>query len=136
MIDLSCLCGKVQLRTARRPDFIHACNCTLCSKSGAHWGYFDPAEVTMAGDTLGFSRADKDAPSAEIRFCATCGATTHFVLTEAAIARHGDTMMGVNMLLADAKALIGIELRYPDGRGWDGSGAFDYARPARVIGEG
>jgi hypothetical protein len=42
--------------------------------------------------------------------------------------------MGVNMRLADEKDLVGIELRYPDGRAWSGKGGFGYVQEARIIG--
>jgi hypothetical protein len=134
MLNLSCLCGQVQLKTPNRPDFINECNCTLCSKSGAQWAYFHPSEVSAEGETSGYSREDKENPAAEIRFCATCGSTTHFTLTASAIAKFGNVQMGVNMRLADEKDLAGIELRYPDGRGWSGKGGFTYVREARIIG--
>lgn len=134
MIELSCLCGSVRATVATRPDFVHECNCLLCTKSGARWGYFHPSEVQVEGATRGFSRTDKEQPSAEIRFCGACGATTHFVLTADAIAKFGDTMMGVNMLLADERDLAGVELRFPDGRAWAGAGEFAYVREGRVIG--
>ena len=132
-MKLFCLCGQSHVETSNRPDFIHECNCTLCSKSGAQWGYFHPDEVSVSGETQGYSRADKDAPNAEIRFCAICGVTTHFVLTEGAIGKFGNTMMGVNMRLANAADLAGIELRFPDGRAWDGASAFGYVREAVTI---
>jgi hypothetical protein len=135
MITLSCHCGAVGIETAKSPDFIHDCNCTLCAKSGARWGYFHPDEVAVTGATKGFRRTDKDEASAEIRFCPECGSTTHFVLTEGAIAKFGNTMMGVNMWLADEADLAGIELRFPDGRNWDGASAFGYVREAQVIGQ-
>lgn len=133
MPDLSCLCGAVRLRLAKRPDFIHACNCTLCAKSGARWGYFHPSEVTVEGETRGYTRSDREAPNAEIRFCPTCGTTTHFVLTRGAAAKFGDTMMGVNMGLAEPADLAGLELRYPDGRAWSGEGPFGYLREPRTV---
>src|ERR1700748_2478923 len=135
MVNLSCLCGQVRVTAAKRPDYINACNCTLCSKAGAEWGYFHPSEVEVAGETRGYSRDDKDEPNAQIRFCPTCGATTHFVLTDSAVAKFADTMMGVNMRLADEGDLAGVELRYPDGRAWPGAGEFGYVREARVLGE-
>ncbi|WP_419815545.1 GFA family protein [Glacieibacterium sp.] len=134
MINLSCLCGQIRVELTKRPDFIHACNCTLCSKTGAHWGYFAPSEVAVEGVARGYVRDDKDDPAAEIRFCETCGSTTHFNLTASAVAKFGDTMMGVNMLLADERDLAGIELRFPDGRAWAGAGDFAYVREARIIG--
>ena len=134
-MNLSCLCGQVRVTLAKRPDFIHECNCTLCAKSGARWGYFHPSEVEVQGTTQGYCRQDKADPASQVRFCGTCGVTTHFVLTPGAIARFGNTMMGVNMWLTDAGDLAGIELRYPDGKGWPGEGDFGYVRDARVIGE-
>jgi hypothetical protein len=133
MTEMTCLCGGVRLRVPR-PGFIHQCNCTLCSKTGARWAYFDPAHVTVAGDTRTAVRPDREVPNAAIHFCGDCGSTTHFRLTPAVVAQHGDTMMGVNMALADEADLAGIELRFPDGRGWDGAGAFDYVRAAEIIG--
>lgn len=135
-MTLTCLCGQARVETAKTPDYLNECNCTLCSKSGAVWAYYDPAEIRVSGTTIGYSRADKDDPGAEIRFCPTCGATTHFVLTESAVAKFGgNKVAGVNMRLADERELAGVELRYPDGRGWSGAGAFTYVREARIIGQ-
>jgi hypothetical protein len=133
MLKLSCLCGQVRIEIPERPKFINACNCTLCSKSGAHWAYFHPTHVVVEGATKGYSREDKDDPAAEIHFCATCGSTTHFTLTASAVTKFGDVQMGVNMRLADANDLAGIELRYPDGRAWPGNGAVGSVRPAQII---
>jgi hypothetical protein len=134
MLTLHCLCGQVRIQTPKRPDFINECNCTLCSKTGARWAYFHPADVVIEGATKGYRRADKDDPAADVQFCAHCGSTTHFVLTESAIARFGNVQLGVNMRLADEKDLAGIELRYPDGRAWPGRGGFTYVQDARIIG--
>ena len=136
MLKLSCHCGRVRIEIGKQPDYINECNCTLCSKSGVRWAYFHPSEVSVEGTTKGYSRQDKKDPAAEVQFCATCGATTHFTLTASAVAKFGNSLMGVNMRLADESDLAGIELRYPDGRAWSGDGAFGYVREARIIGEG
>ena len=134
MLELSCHCGQLRVETAKRPDYIHECNCTLCTKAGARWGYFHPSKVRVEGAAEGYCGGDKGDPNALIRFCARCGVTTHFVLTESAVARHGNVVMGVNMRLANEDDLAGIELRYPDGKAWSGEGGFDYVRKAVVIG--
>jgi hypothetical protein len=136
MLNLSCHCGQVRLALAKRPDHINECNCSLCGKRGARWAYFHPSEVSVAGAISAYSRADKDEPAADVRFCQACGCTTHFTLTESAQARHGNVMMGVNMRLADEADLAGLELRYPDGRGWSGEGGFGYVREATIFGDG
>jgi hypothetical protein len=135
MVKLSCLCGQIRIGTEKRPDYIHECNCALCTKSGARWAYFHPSEVSVEGDSAGYSREDKDDPAAEIRFCVKCGSTTHFTLTQSAAARFGNTLMGVNMRLADESGLAGIELRFPDGQAWSGEGDFAYVREARIFGQ-
>lgn len=134
MLKLSCHCGHVRVQIEKQPDYINECNCTLCSKAGARWGYFHPSEVRVEGSATGYCRKDKDDPGAQFHFCAKCGSTTHFTLTESAAAKFGNTVMGVNMRLADEGDLAGIELRYPDGRAWPGAGDFGYVREARIIG--
>jgi len=134
MLKLSCLCGQARVETSKRPDFIHECNCTLCSKSGARWGYFHPSEVSVEGSAEGYCREDKADPGALLRFCGKCGSTTHFVLTPGAAARHGNVVMGVNMRLAEESDLAGVELRFPDGLGWPGEGEFAYVREAVILG--
>jgi hypothetical protein len=135
MLKLSCLCGQVKIEIDKKPAYINECNCTLCSKSGARWGYFHPSQVHVEGATQGYSRDDKTDPNAQIHFCPRCGATSYFVLTESAISRFGgNSLMGVNMWLANERDLAGIELRYPDGRAWPGEGGFTYVRSARILG--
>lgn len=134
MLIASCHCGAVRVEIAALPDYIHECNCSLCTKTGARWGYFGPEQVSVAGETRGYARADKPDPAAEIRFCPACGSTTHFVLTPSAVAKFGNTLMGVNLRLADEHDLAGVELRYPYGRAWSGEGEFGYVREARVLG--
>ena len=134
MINLSCLCGQVRLDVRKRPDHINECNCLLCSKTGARWAYFHPSDVAVAGETAGYCRRDKDEPAADVRFCGNCGSTTHFTLTDSAAAKFGNSMIGVNMRLADERDLAGIELRYPDGRAWSGAGPFGYVREPHIIG--
>lgn len=134
MIALSCLCGQVTLTLPKRPAFINECNCTFCRKAGARWAYFHPSEVVIDGATQGYRRGDKEDPAAELQFCAHCGSTTHFILTESAVAKFGNVQMGVNMRLADEKDLAGIELHYPDGSAWPGKGPFTYIREAHIIG--
>jgi hypothetical protein len=134
MLELSCHCGQVHVHLEKPPPYVNECNCTLCRKTGALWGYFHPSQVRVEGTGSGYSRADRDDPGALIHFCAKCGCTTHFTLTPSAVAKHGNTLMGVNMRLAEESELPGVEVRYPDGRAWNGEGEIRYLREARVLG--
>jgi hypothetical protein len=131
----TCLCGAVSVTIDARPDFIHDCNCDLCRKSGAAWGYFSSSQVRTDGPTSSVTRSDKDDPAAEVHSCRSCAATTHFSMARSFIERHGPIdMVGVNMRLFDPGALEGVEVRFPDGKAWSGAGPFGYRRPAVTAG--
>ncbi|MEM7219356.1 MAG: aldehyde-activating protein [Pseudomonadota bacterium] len=131
----TCACGAVSVTLDRSPDFIHDCDCSLCRKTGAAWGYFGTAQVTISGETIGFQRADKPTPTAVLRSCRTCGTTTHFELSPATRTLHPELdQVGVNMKLFAPDALTGVEVRFPDGAGWSGEGSFGYRRDALTIG--
>jgi len=89
MLELSCHCGQVTLTIEQRPDYINECNCTLCNKMGARWGYFQPSLVGVHGTTKTYRRTDKEDPVAQVHFCTECGTTTHFTLTAEAVAKYG-----------------------------------------------
>jgi hypothetical protein len=135
LIFSRCLCGTVSIEIEARPTFIHDCNCSLCRKAGAAWGYFAPNAVSIRGHTRGFSRADKAEPSVSVHSCTQCAATTHFVLTDAfRISNPGAAdCTGVNMRLFNGPDLEGAEVRFPDGAAWDGKGGFGYRRDAFTI---
>ena len=133
--EASCNCGLVQLTLFQRPEFINDCNCSLCSKSGAIWGYFSRTDVEISGPTHTFERNDRSLPAVQIHFCGSCGSTTHWSLTKAYLKEAGDVdRMGVNMRLFDSDQLAGIELRFPDGRAWNGEGEYEYRRKTIILG--
>jgi hypothetical protein len=132
-LEASCHCGAVTVRIAMRPDYINECNCSLCSSHGVWWGYFPPTEVKVTGDTKVYRRVDRDEPAVEIHFCGTCGCTTHWTLLPAFHEKVGEDRMGVNMRLFDNDVLTGIELRFPDGKGWDGIGQWKFFREAVTL---
>ena len=126
----------MQVSISIPPDFINESNCSLCGKHGAWWGYFGVSQVRVEGRTSNYVRADYSEPAVEVHFCLKCGCTTHWLLTESFKAKHSDQTdrMGVNMRLFNADDLKGIELRFPDGRNWDGKGEYGYARDSNVLG--
>lgn len=132
----SCICGGVKVSVSRPPDFIHECNCGLCRKTGAGWGYFTSAEAKAQGDTRIFVRNDKEGAVTQVHSCTVCGATTHFDLSDDFKASNPTVdQIGINMKLFESSDLKGVEVRYPDGMNWSGEGSFSYRRSAMVIEE-
>lgn len=129
-----CLCGAVSVTIDAKPDFINDCNCSLCRKAGGAWGYFPSASVATAGKTMSATRRDRKPPGVEVHACAVCATTTHWVLTKSFKAQNPSAdQVGVNMRLFDPDALNGVEVRFPNGKDWDGKGPFGYRRQALTI---
>ncbi|RMX99654.1 hypothetical protein D0868_09433 [Hortaea werneckii] len=42
-----CHCGAITLRVRRLPDHINVCQCTICRRYGAAWGYYDREEIQI-----------------------------------------------------------------------------------------
>ncbi|PHR60149.1 MAG: aldehyde-activating protein [Robiginitomaculum sp.] len=121
---------------AQRPDFINDCNCSLCEKSGGAWGYFDTASVEVSGQTQPYIRQDMESPAIALHFCAKCGVTTHWVLIKKPKRTpSASKTCGVNMNIFDCADLAGVEIRFPEGRSWDGVGQYAYRKSPTIIGE-
>ena len=111
MIETSCHCGAVRLRLPHPPQTLTSCNCSLCRRIGALWGYYErSSEVTMdaaAGATVAYVQGDR---TLEMHHCVVCGCVTHWQ----SIPAKGDRM-GVNFRLADPADIAGIRVRHLDG---------------------
>jgi hypothetical protein len=113
-IDLTCQCQKIKITIPSLPEFANVCDCSLCFKYGAAWGYWDPDLVTIKGKPVTLHRPgqeeDKDIihyvwKTKRIAFghCAHCGTTLYWKLTEqghAEEAAKGETHdVAINMKL-------------------------------------
>jgi len=119
----TCPCGGVSVTLPRKPEYLNSCDCTLCFKLGTLWGYFDPAEVSVEGETKPFTRSDIEV-WLQTNFCPTCSA----VVSWTAVRDLGTPRMGVNMRLFDPDALVGLPVRFPNGRAW-GDDSDEYPPP-------
>ena len=108
-----CHCQAITLTIAASPLDLNGCNCTLCTKTGGLWGYFDPADVAITGQTGGYVRRDL-TPFLTTHFCPRCGVVTHW----SPLPDARQNRMGVNMRLFPPEATHGLETRHHDGRSW------------------
>ncbi len=125
----SCHCGAVIITLAGKPEYLFDCNCSNCSKRGALWGYFSPADVQVSGETIPYTHPERERPSSEVHFCGTCGCTTHWSPT----VNISQDMMGANMRLFSSEELVGTPLHFPDGEGWSGQGPFGMRRESTIF---
>lgn len=109
-IEASCHCGAVRFSVPAAPEYVNSCNCSVCRRYGALWGYYRPAEVTFAagaGPTDIYMWGDRDL---EFHRCAGCGCITHWASVDPTYDR-----MAVNARLMPPEVLPAVPVRYPDG---------------------
>lgn len=128
----SCHCGQVTIRVPAEPEYLNACNCTVCTKLGALWGYYSRRQVGIAGETRSYLRSDVEQPNIGFDFCGQCGATTSW----SPRGSNEEDRMGVNMRLFDPAELTGIEIRYGDRRNHDTAPRRYYREPTIFDGAG
>ncbi len=129
-----CPCGGVTVKLDHTPDFINDCNCSLCTRLNARWGYFNTSDVYVTGATHTYVRPDRLNPVVEIHSCKTCSTTTHWCLTESHQKTTGvSDAMGVNMDIFADDDLRGVEMRFPDGAAWSGEGPYTYRKPSLIL---
>jgi hypothetical protein len=130
--DGGCHCGRVTIAVSRRPEYLNACNCSVCTKLGAMWGYYTADEVTVAGAARDYVRGDVAEPKLVFHSCPNCGSTTHYTMIESGPA----TKVGVNMRTFDPAWLIGVELRFGDRRNYPSGERQYYRAPCAFDGIG
>ena len=73
-IRASCHCGAITVLVPRLPDHINHCQCTICRRYGAAWGYYHPDEVKIETKpnavTKQYIWGDRET---SFNFCDTCG---------------------------------------------------------------
>lgn len=130
----TCQCGSVKITLGHKPDFINDCNCSLCTCATGAWGYFNTDHVRVTGQTKPYVRPDRPNPIVELHSCVICGDTTHWHITAGYKQSPSVTdQMGVNMRHFAATDLVGVEVRFPDGKAWSGEGDYTYRQPHEII---
>jgi len=107
----SCHCGAVRLTLPAAPEKATSCNCSLCRRTGAIFGYYEFGTVAVEGhpeNTDGYVWGDRTLRNVR---CKTCGIVTHWEPLDAKPgARHG-----VNLRNFDPRLLECVPVRRFDG---------------------
>ena len=46
-IYAKCHCGRIEISVAELPEYLGHCNCSICRRYEALWGYYPPEVVTI-----------------------------------------------------------------------------------------
>jgi len=115
MIRGSCHCGAVRFELAITPEWLTACNCSVCRRLAALWAYADASEVRLycgPHATIGYAWGDK---TLAFHSCRTCGCITHWEPLRGNRQPDRSTRMAVNCRLADPQVVAPLRIRHFDG---------------------
>lgn len=110
-METRCHCGNVRLTLLEPPATLTRCNCSICNRYGALWGYYPPDAVAIAVGQQGTSSYCWGDQCVNFIFCVKCGCCTHYTTTE----KCDEQKVGVNFRMASPESIAGIRVRDLDG---------------------
>ena len=110
MFKTSCHCGGIVLNADKAPETITSCNCSICHRIGALWGYYldDQIEIKQVVALQEYCWGDK---TITFHTCTNCGSTTHYT----AVRDDGKVKIGLNTRMGSIADTKDIRVRYFDG---------------------
>ena len=111
MLCATCHCGAIRIEIPEPPQTVTNCNCSLCRRLGALWGYYPVGSVRVSGhpeQTEAYIWGDKTLRTVR---CRNCGCVTHWEPLDPQA--HGK--LGVNIRNFEPDALGPFRIRRFDG---------------------
>ena len=110
-MQVTCHCKNISIEVAP-PTQITSCNCSICSRYSALWGYYKPNEVKITigeGGEHFYSWGDNEL---EFVRCAKCGCVTHYRTVD----RYPNPKIAVNFRLVSNDLISNTPMRYFNGK--------------------
>ncbi len=111
MIKGQCHCGNIKLQLPQLTENATTCNCSICARYGAIWGYFTRTEVKVAVGESGFSAYSHGDKMINFNHCKKCGCLTHYTSTDPS----ADSRLAVNYRMFPSTVIQQINIRHFDG---------------------
>lgn len=80
-ISAKCHCGQIEIIVAELPEYLGHCNCSICRRYEALWGYYSPETVLIKLNGSGTSSYIWGDREVEFQRCENCGCITHYTTT-------------------------------------------------------
>ncbi|WP_299494559.1 aldehyde-activating protein [uncultured Shewanella sp.] len=110
-LTASCHCGNVQVAVDTLPDTITSCNCSICRRTAALWGYYPQAQVSVTVTTEPLQTYRWGDEYIDFHRCGKCGCMTHYTCRPKAEMDR----VGVNYRLFDNEVVQQLAVRRIDG---------------------
>lgn len=111
MISATCHCGAIRIEVPAAPETVTCCNCSICRRLGALWGFYPLDAVAIASPDGGTDEYVWGEATRRFVRCARCGCTTHVL----PVVPKPTSKVEVNARLFDAALLGQMRVRHFDG---------------------
>jgi hypothetical protein len=108
----SCHCGAVAFTVELDPTQALRCNCSICTKLGAVWGFAPKTKFTLRAGAAEQGDYQFAKKALHQRFCTRCGIESYAEGT----APDGTPSVGVNLRCLEGLDVDGLSPRQYDGR--------------------
>jgi hypothetical protein len=117
-IQGSCHCGATRFELSEAPAGVTRCTCTLCSKRGALWAYYTPAQFHLTTPVENIATYRWGSRTVKHHFCASCGCGTYSESPDWSSGKpdFDNPRVGVNSRLLDDFDLDAVTIAVIDGK--------------------
>ena len=114
----SCHCGNTQFEVSEAPAGVTRCTCSLCSKRGALWAYYTPAQFRLTSPAEDVATYLWGSKTVKHHFCADCGCGTFSESPDWSSGKpdFDNPKVGVNARLFDDFDLDAVPVTVIDGK--------------------
>jgi hypothetical protein len=114
----SCHCGETQFEVSEAPANVTRCTCSLCSKRGALWAYYTPAQFRLTTPVEKVATYLWGSRTVKHHFCANCGCGTYSESPDWSTGKpdFDNPRVGVNSRLLDDFDLDAVPVEVIDGK--------------------
>jgi hypothetical protein len=114
----SCHCGNTQFEVSAAPSGVTRCSCSLCSKRGALWAYYTPAQFRLTSPPENVATYLWGSRTVKHHFCANCGCGTYSESPDWSTGKpdFDNPKVGVNSRLFDDFDLDAVPVTVIDGK--------------------
>lgn len=114
----SCHCGKTQFEVDEAPAGVARCTCSLCSKRGALWAYYRPAQFHLISPPENIATYRWGSKTVKHNFCADCGCGTYSESPDWSTGKpdFDNPKIGINARLFDDFDLDAVPVTVIDGK--------------------
>jgi len=76
-VEASCHCGETVFEVTEAPSNVTRCTCSLCTKRGALWAYYSPAQFRLLSPADNVATYLWGSRTVKHPYCANCGCGTY-----------------------------------------------------------